>query len=111
MLHEKLECYRRSVLVAEELSKEGARWPKGYAYLLDQLRRAMASVVLNQAEGNAKRSRVERRRFFETSRASVSKAASCIDLMMAFGLIQEDRFVSLKSRLAEISRMLWGLMR
>ena len=52
MLHEKLKCYRRSVSLAEELSKESTAWPRGLGYLQDQLRRAMASVVLNIAEDN-----------------------------------------------------------
>ncbi len=110
MLHEKLECYRRSVGLAEELSKEGARWPRGMGYLLDQQRRAMASVVLNLAEGNARRSQPERRRFFEIARASVAEVAACVDLMGAFGLVGQDRVESLKSRLSGVSRMIWGLM-
>jgi four helix bundle protein len=111
MLHEKLECYRESVEMAEELCKEAARWPRGYGYLLDQLRRAMASIVLNIAEGNARKGISERRRFFEISRASVAEVAACVDLIHAFGLIGEKVFGSLKSRLNGISRMLWGLMR
>ena len=111
MLHEKLECYRRAIGLAEELSKEGARWPRGLGYLLDQQRRAMASVILNLAEGNARRGATERRRFFEIARASVAEVAACVDLMLAFGLIRQERMLSLKSRLTEISKMIWGLMR
>ena len=111
MLHEKLECYRRSVDVAEELSKESAKWPRGLGYLKDQKRRAMASVILNISEGNYRRGFSERRRFFEISRSSVAEVAACVDLMRGFGLIDTDRASSLKSRLTEISKMLWGLMR
>ncbi len=111
MLHEKLECYRRAVRMAEELSKESARWPRGLGYLMDQQRRAMTSVILNIAEGNARKSRAERRRFFEVSRASVAEVSACIDIICAFGLINKNRTLSLKSHLAEISKMLWGLIR
>ena len=110
-MHEKLESYRRSVGMAEELCKEGARWPRGFGYLLDQQRRAMASVVLNIAEGNARRSQVERRRFFEIAHGSVAEVAACVDLARAFGLMGQERSESLKSRLNELSRMIWGLMR
>ena len=91
MLHEKLGCYRQSVSLAGVLSKEGAKWPKGYGYLLDQSRRAMASVVLNIAEGNARRSQSERRRFFEVARASAAEVGACVDLMFAFRLIEIGR--------------------
>ena len=111
MLHEKLRCYRMSVGLAEELSKEGARWPRGLGYLRDQQRRAMASVVLNLSEGNARCSRTERRRFFEIARASASEVSSCIDLAQAFGLMPAMLAMSLKSQLCDISKMLWGLMR
>lgn len=111
MLHEKLECYRRSVELAEELSKECARWPRGFGYLIDQHRRAMASVILNLAEGNARKSATERRRFFDISRASAVEVSACVDLMHAFRLISADRKQAFKSALSSISRMVWGLMR
>jgi len=111
MLHEKLECYRRSVRMAEELSKEGARWPRGLGYLYDQMRRAMASVVLNTAEGNARKSATERRRFFEIARASAVEVSACLDLACSFGVLPPMAVMSLKSRLEAISKMLWGLMR
>ncbi len=111
MLHEKLECYKKSVNLADELCKEVAKWPRGYAYLSDQTKRAMASVILNLAEGNARRSKTERRRFFEISRASASEVSACVDLMMIFRLIDQGRVQSFKFRLSELSKMLWGLMR
>ncbi|MBI2342367.1 MAG: four helix bundle protein [Deltaproteobacteria bacterium] len=69
----------------------------------------MASVVLNLAEGNARRSPTERRRFFEVSRASLAEVAACIDLMQAFGLTNNSQ--SFKSTICDISKMLWGLMK
>ena len=109
MLHEKLECYRRAIVIAEELSKEGARWPRGMGYLSDQLRRAMASIVLNLAEGNTRRSAAERRRFFEIARGSGSEVAAALDLASAFGLMPRSRAQALKSRLSEVCRMIWAL--
>ena len=111
MFHEKLECYKQSVDIAEDLSKEVAKWPRGYGYLSDQLRRAASSIVLNIAEGNAKESFPERRRFFKIARASTAECGACIDLMRVFGLTSPVEAITLKSRLEGISKMLWGLMR
>ena len=47
----------------------------------------------------------------EVARASAAEVAACVDLGCAFGLIPAGRAASLKSELAEVSRMLWGLMR
>jgi len=111
MLHEKLKCYQVAAKLAEELSKEGARWPRGLGYLYDQLRRAIASVVLNIAEGNARRSTAERRRFFEIARASAVEVSACVDLASSFGIMKPLAASAVKSRLTEISKMLWALIR
>ncbi len=111
MLHEKLDCYKRSVHLAEGLCKDVAKWPRGSGYLSDQLKRAIASVVLNIAEGNARRSPLERRRFFEISRASLSEVCACIDLIKAFGLSGCTRTQEYKSAATDISKMLWGLIK
>ncbi len=100
MNHEKLESYRQLVEVAEEVARKVTRWPRGYGYLSDQLMRAMARAVLNEAEGNAKRrSSAERRRFFEISVGSIAEVAAALDLACAFGLMRVQERDSLKSRL------------
>jgi four helix bundle protein len=71
----------------------------------------MASVTLNLAEGNARKSRSERKRFFEISRASLAEVSACVDLMHAFGLTGHELASSFKSNIEAISRMIWGLMR
>ena len=111
MLHEALRCYQESLQLAEELCKEAASWPRGLGYLADQVRRAMASVVLNIAEGNARKSHCERKRFFEVSRASATEVSACVDLMSAFGLVSASRATAFKTSLSNISRMIWGLIR
>jgi len=50
MLHEKLTVYQESIALAEDLCKEVATWPRGFGYLGDQIKRAMASDVLCIAE-------------------------------------------------------------
>jgi four helix bundle protein len=89
MNHEKLVCYKELMFVAEGLAKKVTKWPRGYGYLADQLRRAMASAILNLCEGNAKRSsHAERRRFFEISMGSIAEVMACIDLSFLFDLIK-----------------------
>ena len=111
MIHERLECYKESVTLAEDLSKEVAKWPRGYGLLVDQIRRAASSIVLNIAEGNAKESFPERRRFFKIARASSAEVSACVDLMRIYGLANPIEAATLKSRLEAVSKMLWGLMR
>ena len=100
MNHEKLECFRQLVTVAEDLAKMVAKWPKGYAYLKDQIERAVSSAILNLAEGNGKsRYGKERRRFFRISLGSISETAAGLVLAHSFGLTSHERIESFKSRL------------
>lgn len=98
MNHEKLICYKELILIADELAKKVAKWPRGYGYLSDQLRRAVSSAILNLCEGNGKRSSyAERRRFFQISMGSIAEVMACIDLSFLFGLIEQTEQESLKS--------------
>ena len=100
MNHEKLVCYRTLVEVAEALANIMANWPKGYFYVEDQLKRAMASAILNLAEGNGKQaSSKERKRFFQISLGSIAEVAACLDLAKIFSLISGKETNELKEQL------------
>ncbi len=98
MNHEKLDCYQKLTFAAEEVAKRVAKWPRGYHYLADQLKRAMISAVLNVAEGNGKMaSPAERKRFFQISLGSISEVLAALDLARIFGLIRSSEVEALKS--------------
>jgi len=100
MNHEKLECYRLLASIAEEIARRVTRWPKGNGDLVDQLRRATTSAVLNLSEGNGKqRHGLERRRFFRIAMGSIAEVCAALDLAAAFGLIGQPEQGALKSRL------------
>ncbi len=110
MNHERLRVYQELIRAAEGIAKRVATWPRGYGYLADQLRRAMASSVLTLAEGNAKRSSAgERRRFFEMSLGSMAEVAACLDLAFAFGIMKRTERDSYKSQLRLASVMIGAL--
>ncbi len=100
MNHEKLGCYKQLVSVAEEVARRVTRWPKGHGDLVDQLRRATTSAVLNLSEGNGKQKHgLDRRRFFRIAMGSIAEVTAALDLAHVFGLIQQAELASLKSRL------------
>jgi len=85
---------------AEDVAKMVAKWPRGYSYLADQIKRAMISAVLNLCEGNGKRAyTAERKRFFQISLGSISEASAGVDLAKTFGLIKLADSERLKSAL------------
>jgi len=85
------------------------RWPKGYAYLADQLKRAVSSIALNIAEGNSRYSAKERLRFFSIARASAAESAAIFDIAEALNLVSSEEYSEMQDRLIQIVKMLYKL--
>ncbi len=104
--HQRLRCYRMALEVAQRMPALTGRWPKGSGYLEDQLKRALASVLLNTAEGNARSSPRERARFFTIARASAAEVAACIDIAVAYRMMPEAEGAEVQDMLLQVVRML-----
>ncbi len=109
--HEKLDVYQAAiqfVVIIEEIVKQ---FPKGRAYLVDQLQRAGTSVPLNIAEGGGEFSANEKIRFYRMARRSATECAGILDICTQLNLIDEN--LSLKSRglLLRIVSMLTKMVR
>ena len=109
MNHQRLKCYQMAMSTAKAMPSLIARWPKGYYYLSDQLKRALASIVLNIAEGNSRTSPVERRRFFTISMGSASEVSSILDIAFAYHLIDQSKFHYHQDILLQIYKILYKL--
>jgi len=104
--HERLKCYVRLKRMIGILIQKSYRWPRGHAYLVDQLKRALCSALLNLVEGNHRQSTKERKRFFEISRGSVSEVAGIVDIAHLLGFIHNQEQVAHKSELLQIVKMI-----
>ena len=107
--HERLVCYRLSMELAKKMPCLTNRWPRGYYYLSDQLKRALSSIVLNIAEGNGRQSLVERKRFFTISQASANEVASIIEIAHAYDLIDKPNFEFFRCNLLQVVKILYKL--
>src|SRR3989344_959683 len=76
--------------------------------LKDQSRRAALSIVLNIAEGSAKKSDREFSRFLQISLGSANELYACLDLMKDAGFIDKGIFISLGFECCEVARQLGG---
>jgi len=76
----------------------------------DQLDRASLSALLNTAEGNGKRQRQTRAKFFDDARGSATECAACLDAVIAKGLGQPEEVVEGKQMLVRIASMLSKLV-
>jgi four helix bundle protein len=112
--HEKLDVYQLElafVAWVTELLEEVARRTSGRtAEACDQLDRASLSALLNTAEGNGKRQRQGRAKFFDDARGSATECAACLDALVAKRVASEARVREGKLMLVRIVSMLCGLV-
>src|SRR5207248_9279626 len=76
----------------------------------DQLDRASLSCLLNTAEGNSKRQRQVRVRYFDDARGSAGECAACLDALVAKRVCIRERVEPGKVMLVRIGQMLTGLV-
>ncbi|MCU0787317.1 MAG: four helix bundle protein [Verrucomicrobia bacterium] len=114
LAHERLEVYRMGLAfvawVAELLEEVEASGVKRLREVMD---RASLSLLLNTAEGNGKRLRPVRAKFFDHARGSATECAACPDALVARKAACELRVapgkpvlvqtIAMLSRLIEIS--------
>src|SRR5438067_7576573 len=86
--YEKLDVYhlelRFITWVTTLLAKIKQRRPDArITDVLDQLDRASLSALLNTAEGNGRRQRRTRAKFFDDARGSAGECAACLDAPVA----------------------------
>jgi four helix bundle protein len=112
--HEKLDVYQIELRflawvtpLLQELSQvEGIKTRE----VSDHLERASLSVLLNTAEGNGKRQRQVRVRFFDDARGSAAECAACLDAAVAKGALVKERIQPGKELLIRIVSMLTKLL-
>jgi four helix bundle protein len=113
--HEKLDVYQlelhfitwvTALLVNIKHRSTDAR----IAEVSDQLDRASLSALLNTTEGNGRRRRQTRARFFDDARGSITECAACLDALAAKGVCRGGETNEGKQLLLRIASMLAKLI-
>ena len=99
--HEKLDCYRLAVVVANWAAEQSM--PVARKHLHDQLVRAADSVVLNIAEGSGLKGDA-RRNHYRIANGSAAEVAAVLDLVHPPGAAERQaevrRIVQMLSKLS-----------
>jgi four helix bundle protein len=107
--HEKLRVYQEALRFVSWVGSLIEQLPAKLA-ARDQLDRASTSILLNLAEGNGKRSHIDRCRFLDISRGSALESAACLDVLVARKLLAAETIVPGKNMLLGIVSMIAGLI-
>jgi len=113
--HEKLDVYQlelQFIAWVTDLLEEVSKLAKGKtAEVCDQLDRASLSALLNTAEGNGKRQRQVRAKFFDDARrGSGTECAACLDALVAKRAATEQRILDGKKILVRVVSILCALV-
>jgi four helix bundle protein len=104
--HEKLDVYRAAIEFVVLVDKIVEHFPRGRAYLADQLLRAGSSISLNIAEGAGEYSSSEKSRFYRIAKRSATECAGIFDICKQLGIVNEELFVKGRELLGRIVAML-----
>jgi four helix bundle protein len=112
--HERLEVYKLQLqfigwvtALLEEVEQQSSRKTREVRGHLDE---SSVSVLLNIAEGNGKRQRQVRARFFDDARGSATECAACLDALVAKTACTLDRVQPGKAMLERVVSMLTKLV-
>src|SRR5947207_2553496 len=113
--HEKLDVYQLELSFLTWVTpllveiKQGAANARP-AEIIDHLDRASLSALLNTAEGNGRRQRQTRAKFFDDARGSVTECAACLDALVAKKICVHEAIDEWKQLLLRIASMLTKLV-
>ncbi|MCH5597386.1 four helix bundle protein [Niabella ginsengisoli] len=107
LAHKNLTVYQFALQLVKEVYQHTKSYPKEEQFVLvSQLRRAAISVCSNLAEGSARTSKTERKRFYEISRSSLVEVDTQIEISLVLEYLQKEDISSLENYLESVFKML-----
>jgi four helix bundle protein len=108
--HDRLDVYRASIEFLAIADRIALAFPRGRAYLCDQLRRAASSISLNIAEGAGEFAPGDKARFYRIARRSGTESAAILDLARVLALATPDLLDRARDLLLRITAMLTAMV-
>jgi len=109
--HKKLEVWQKSIEFITEIYAITKNFPQDELYgLTNQLRRASVSVASNIAEGAARRSVNDRRRYYEIARLSLVEIDTQLEICVNLGIIEGNEVAEMTNLINPIFAMMSRLI-
>jgi four helix bundle protein len=109
--HEKLDVYQAAIDLVVMVNIIVKDFPRGRAYLVDQLQRASASVPLNIAEGAGEYSVNEKIRFYRMAKRSATECAGIFDICWRLEIVSEKNYSKSRVLLMRLVAMLTKMVK
>jgi four helix bundle protein len=109
--HKKLIAWQKAIAFLPLIYALCKKLPKEETYnLIGQMKRAAVSIPNNLAEGASRRSKADKRRFFEISRSSTVEIDNCLIACIALDYISSDDLSEINPALLELFKLITGLI-
>lgn len=104
--YRQFRVYQLSIELHRLIVKTSKLFSRDFDYLTKQLRRASLSVVLNIAEGSAKNSDKDFRRYIGNSLGSINEVVAGCEVAMAENLISKENFELIEKSAESLTKQL-----
>ena len=109
--HKKLEIYKKGLNFVKEVYAITKCFPHDEQYgLTSQIRRASVSFLSNLSEGSARKSTVERKRFYEIARSSLVEVDTQFEIAFELDIIKQNDAANLEDLLVQLFSMASSLI-
>ncbi|MBN2731346.1 MAG: four helix bundle protein [Balneolaceae bacterium] len=110
--HKKLEVWKKSIVLTSNIYEITRSFPKSEQYgLSSQMRRAAVSIASNIAEGAARKSAKERRRFYEIARSSLVEIDTQLEVSRKLSFVPDDKLSDFDDRMNHVFAMLSNMIK
>src|SRR3990172_10973281 len=98
--HKNLDVWKMGIELVTEVYKLTNNFPKSEIYgITNQVRRAAVSIPSNIAEGAARNSAGERKRFFEIARSSLVEIDTQLEISVKLNFCNEEKISNLSEKI------------
>jgi four helix bundle protein len=112
LAHKNLDVWKKSLEFVSEIYKITKSFPREEHFgLISQIRRSSVSLISNIAEGFARSSEIETKKFLDIARSSLVEADTQLEIAIKFKYISEKEIIELNEYSNHIFAMLTNLIK
>ena len=109
--HQRLDAYLVAIELFRGVEAAAAEFPRGYADMKDQLRRATGSIVRNIAEGANRRHSADKSARFLVARGEAGECEATLEMAQIVGTIDAVEAARLRRLATRTIALVSGLIR